>query len=84
MLSSLALDLLFLDESHHGVILVYKAKKLRVETGDWSLHAKHEEYGISFNDILQRYLLKPYRILTTPICFCFALYASFVYGILYL
>lgn len=31
-----------------------------------------------------KYLIVPFRLLTTPICFLVALYASFCYGILYL
>lgn len=31
-----------------------------------------------------KYLIRPFALLSTPICFAIALYASFVYGILYL
>jgi multidrug resistance protein len=83
MLFILLIDLIFLDESYPAVLLVYKARRLRHETGNWALHAKHEEWDISFKELGQKYLIRPFQMLMTPICFSVALYASFVYGILY-
>lgn len=40
MMAVLVLDILFLDESYSPVLLQYKARRLRLETGDWALHAK--------------------------------------------
>ena len=84
MLSILAVDLLILDESFPKVLLVYKARRLRHETGNWALHAKHEEWDVSLKEIGQKFLIRPFQLLTTPICFLVALYASFTYGIVYL
>lgn len=78
------LDVIFLDESYPPVLLVYKAQKLRHETGNWALHARHEEWDASFKEMGNKYLVRPFQLLATPICFTVALYASFVYGILYL
>ena len=80
----LLIDLFVLDESCPGVVLVYKARQLRLETGNWALHAKHEEWNVTFSSLAHKYLIRPFQILVTPICFAMALYASFVYGILYL
>lgn len=84
IMTFLALDLLFVDESYPPVLLVYKARRLRFETGNWALHARHEEWDVTFKELGNKYLIRPFQLLTTPICFLVALYASFVYGILYL
>lgn len=84
MLFFLLLDVLILDETYPPVLLVVKARRLRHETGNWALHAKHEEWDVSLKELGNKFLLTPFRLLATPICFCVALYASFVYGILYL
>ncbi|CAG8114461.1 unnamed protein product [Penicillium olsonii] len=84
MLFFLAMDLLFVDESYPPVLLVYKAQRLRFESGNWALHARHEEWDVTLKEIGNKYLIRPFRLLATPICFLVALYASFVYGILYL
>ncbi|KAK8159651.1 putative MFS multidrug transporter [Phyllosticta citrichinensis] len=83
MMSILVLDIIFLDESYPPVLLVYKARRLRHTTGNWALHAKHEEWDVNLRELAHSYLIRPFQLLTTPICFLVALYASFVYGILY-
>jgi MFS family permease len=83
MLFFLTLDLIFLDESYPAVLLVRKARRLRHETGNWALHAAHEEWDVSLHELGNKYLVRPFQLLATPICFLVALYASFVYGILY-
>lgn len=84
MMFFLLLDVLFLDESHPPVLLVYKAQRLRFKSGNWALHARHEEWDVTFKEIANKYLVRPFKLLATPICFLVALYASFVYGIIYL
>ena len=83
-LAILVLDMIFLDESYPPVLLVYKARRLRHETGNWALHAKHEEWDVSIRDLARKFLVRPFQLLGTPICFLVALYASFCYGILYM
>jgi hypothetical protein len=77
------LDLIFLDESFAPMLLTKKARLLRYETGNYSLHAKHEEWNVSARELGHKYLVRPFQMLATPILFCIALYSSFVYGILY-
>jgi MFS family permease len=84
MMFFLVLDLIFIDESYPPVLLVYKARRLRFESGNWALHARHEEWDVTFKELGNKYLIRPFQLLATPICFLVALYASFVYGILYL
>lgn len=83
MMLFLVLDVLILDESYAPQLLVIKARKLRHESGNWALHAKHEEWDISLAELGNKYLIRPFQLLATPICALMALYASFCYGILY-
>lgn len=82
--ATLLLGVIFLDESYPPKLLVYKARRLRHETGNWALHAKFEEWDVSIADLTHKFLLRPVQLLCTPICFLVALYASFCYGILYM
>ncbi|KAH8693177.1 putative MFS multidrug transporter [Talaromyces proteolyticus] len=84
MMFILLVDAIFIDETYPATLLVYKARRLRYETGNWALHAKHEEWDVSLKEMAQKYLIRPFALLFTPICFSVALYASFCYGILYL
>ena len=83
MMFILVLDVIILDESYAPRLLVYKARRLRVSTGNWALHAKFEEWDVSLKDLAIKFGVRPFQMLLTPICFFVALYASFVYGILY-
>jgi MFS family permease len=80
----LTLAVALIDESYPPKLLVYKARRLRVETGNWALHAKFEEWDVSVAELARKFLVRPVQMLCTPICFLVALYASFCYGILYM
>jgi MFS transporter, DHA1 family, multidrug resistance protein len=80
----LVFAIIFVDESYPPKLLVYKARRLRHETGNWALHAKFEEWDVSITELARKFLLRPLELLATPICFLVALYASFCYGILYM
>lgn len=84
MVAVLVLDVIFCDESYPPKLLVYKAQKLRIESGNWALHAKFEEWDVSLTELAHKFLFRPVQILFTPIAFCLCLYASFCYGILYM
>ena len=83
MMSILTLDLIILDESYPPRLLVYKARTLRIKTGNWALHAKFEEWDPTVKEMVEKFGIRPFQMLLTPICFLISLYASFVYGILY-
>ncbi|CAK7212877.1 hypothetical protein SEUCBS140593_001656 [Sporothrix eucalyptigena] len=80
----LIIAVILLDESYGPVLLVYKARRLRHETGNWALHARFEEWDVSIGELARKFLVRPLQLITTPICFLVALYASFCYGILYM
>jgi len=83
-LAVLVLDVIFVDESYPPRLLVYKARRLRHQSGNWALHAKFEEWDVSIQELASKFLVRPFQLLTTPICALVALYASFCYGILYM
>jgi MFS transporter, DHA1 family, multidrug resistance protein len=78
------LDYLFIDESYPPRLLIYKARRLRHQSGNWSLHAKFEEWDVSVKELARKFLVRPFQLLTTPICGAVCLYNSFCYGILYM
>ena len=80
----LVIAVIFVDESYPPKLLVYKARRLRHESGNWALHAKFEEWDVNLVDMARKFLIRPVQLLMTPICFLVALYASFCYGILYM
>ena len=80
----LIIGAIVLNETYPDALLVAKARRLRHDTGNWALHARHEERNFSFREMVNKFLMRPFRLLGTPICFLMVLYASFVYGILYL
>ncbi|KAL1606483.1 hypothetical protein SLS60_003887 [Paraconiothyrium brasiliense] len=82
--SVLLVATIYIDESYPPKLLVYKARRLRHESGNWALHAKFEEWDVSIVELARKFLLRPVQILMSPICFLVALYASFCYGILYM
>ncbi|RHZ64449.1 uncharacterized protein CDV56_108330 [Aspergillus thermomutatus] len=81
----LLLLVVFLEETYQPVILARKADRLRRETGNWSLHARHEELRLDARSIVTEYLALPLKMLVLdPIVTCMCVFASFVYGLLYL
>ncbi|RMJ29046.1 MFS multidrug transporter [Aspergillus sp. HF37] len=90
MMLQLILDVCILDESYASTLLARKAQLLRYKGGNWALHAMSshvlvlsEEWDVSLKELSQKYLIRPFQMLLTPICFLVSLYASFVYGLLY-
>lgn len=72
-------------ETHHGIILVQKAEKLRRRTGNWGIAAPHEEFSLSIKEIVEKNLSRPLVMLfTEPILLLITIYNAFVYGMLYL
>lgn len=75
----------FMPELYGPVLLQRKARRLRKETGDNRYWHPHESSTMNFSNIFTKHLSRPLLMLTTePIVTCIAIYASFVYGLLYL
>lgn len=75
----------FMDETHNGLILVRKAEILRRRTGNWGIHAPHEEVSLSVREIAEKNITRPIVMLVQePILLLVSLYNAFIYGLLYL
>lgn len=72
-------------ETHGPTLLTWRARRLRHSTGNWALHARHEESEINLKEIAQKYLERPIKMLVLePILTLVTLYLAFVYGLIYL
>jgi len=79
------LTLIFEKESYAPIILTHKAAELRRLTHNWGIHAKQEEVEVDFNELVNKNISRPLRILfTEPIVLFVTIYLSFLYGLLYL
>lgn len=77
--------LIVLKESYAPVLLVRKARKLRLLSGNSAYHAEHEATSLNLKDILHEYFARPIGLIfTEPILFFVSLYSAFIYGIIYL
>ncbi|KAL4893118.1 major facilitator superfamily domain-containing protein [Aspergillus ambiguus] len=75
----------FLEETYHPILLARKADRLRRETGDWSIHALHDQAHFDLRAVLTGYLAIPLKMLVCdPITLCMCVFGAFVYGLLYL
>lgn len=77
-------DLLLIHESYLPILSSNRAHRKRKETGNWLYHSKHEEWELTFKEFMTVHLMRPFAMFGTPIVFFIALYASFVFGVLYL
>lgn len=74
-----------LPETYSPVLLKKKARRLRKETGDQRYYHPHEAVKIDPKSIFTKHLARPFLMLfTEPVVTCIALYASFVYGVMYM
>ncbi|KAL8996588.1 MAG: hypothetical protein Q9169_003927 [Polycauliona sp. 2 TL-2023] len=77
--------LFFLRETYPAKLLHTKAKKLRQETGNEALHSEYEHPERSLYTVLKNAIVRPFRLLgTQPIVQVMALYAAYLYGLMYL
>ncbi|KAL4963470.1 MFS transporter [Aspergillus stella-maris] len=75
----------FLPEVYPLVLLKQKAQKLRKETNDNRYYHPHEHLKLDVHSIVTKQLSRPIIMLfTEPVVTCIAVYASFVYGVMYL
>jgi hypothetical protein len=75
----------FLPEMYAPVLLKWKAQRLRKETGNQALYHPHERMKLSPKEIVTKHFSRPIlMLLTEPMVTSIALYASFVYGLLFM
>lgn len=83
--SVLTLTFFCFPEVYPPVLLKAKAQKKRKETGDNRYYHPHEELKVDVKSIVTKQLTRPILMLTTePMVTAIALYASFVYAVLYM
>ena len=76
---------IFFRETFPPVLLGRKAKKLRKDTGNPSLHTKWEKPDRTFVKVAQLALARPFILLgTQPILQVLALYIAYIFGLVYL
>lgn len=79
------LTLVAMPEMYAPVLLKQKAQRLRKQTGNQAWHHPHEDIKISPKTIVTKHFSRPIiMLLTEPMITAIALYASFVYALLYL
>ncbi|KIM78033.1 hypothetical protein PILCRDRAFT_76019 [Piloderma croceum F 1598] len=67
-------DIVFLPETYAPVILTRKARKLRLKTGRWALHSRHETNDFTLRGFLETNLLRPVKMIFTCLIFSFLSY----------
>lgn len=83
--SIVAVTTSFLPEVYGPVLLKRRAASLRKSTGNPAYWHPHEDVKLDFNSIITNHLARPLRMLfTEPMVTCIALYASFVFALLYM
>lgn len=77
--------MIFCGESYAPVLLQRKATRRRFETRNWAIHAPADESPVQVKDIVERYLLRPWKMMVLePILVLITIYVSLIYGIIYL
>ncbi|KAJ8103842.1 major facilitator superfamily domain-containing protein [Lipomyces tetrasporus] len=71
-------------ETYHPVLLSKKAKTMRTATQNWAWHSRHDEWDLTFSEIVTKHMARPFAMLLTPIVAAMCTYAAFAFGILYL
>nr|POE94418.1 putative transporter c36.02c [Quercus suber] len=80
-----ALTLVCLPELYAPVLLKRKARRMRKETGDERYWHPHEAVQINLQNVFTKHLSRPLvMFFTEPMVTLIALYASFVYALLYM
>jgi DHA1 family multidrug resistance protein-like MFS transporter len=57
------LNLIFVQETNAPFILAKKAAKLRRATKNYAIHAKQEETEVNLSEMVERYFMRPFRML---------------------
>lgn len=71
-------------ETFAPVLLARAAKRMRIETRNWAIHGSHDEWQLTAHEMVSVHLLRPFRMLVSPVILVIALFASYVFGVYYL
>lgn len=76
-----AAGFVLIPETYAAAILSHRATKIRNETGNMAVRSKLDEQEVTFKDITQTYLFRPFIMLALePILLLTTLYMGFIYG----
>lgn len=75
---------IFTNETYEPIILQRLVKSERIKTDNWVLHTKFDTFHLDWRKLLTSQVIRPFIMLTIPIVFTMALFASYVYGLFYL
>lgn len=75
---------IFTEETFEPIILRKIVKKERVKTDNWILHTRSDAVYLDWRKLISTHVTRPFIMLTIPIVFTMALFASYVYGLFYL
>jgi len=79
-----AIFITIVPETHAGILLKKRAKKLRKETGDSRYRSLNELKIREFKEVAKTSLLRPFVLLSELIVFLLTMYMAVVYGLLYM
>ncbi|KAI3404540.1 NAG4 [Candida oxycetoniae] len=79
-----AIFIVIVPETHHGILLKKRAKKLRKDTGDTRYRSLNEIEVRTFAEVAKTSLLRPFILLSELIVFLMTIYMAIVYGLLYM
>ncbi|PRT53322.1 hypothetical protein B9G98_00942 [Wickerhamiella sorbophila] len=77
-------NLIFLSETYLPTITCGHARHYRLLTRKWSLHSSHDELRLDLKELIEVHLARPFKLFLTPVVLLISLYASFVYGALFI
>jgi MFS transporter, DHA1 family, multidrug resistance protein len=68
---------IFVPETLESVLLSRRAAKIRFETKNWAVRAKSDEIPVDIKALVEKYLIRPYKMLfTEPILLLVTIYIS--------
>ncbi|QKX53842.1 uncharacterized protein TRUGW13939_00922 [Talaromyces rugulosus] len=84
-LATSLLSLITYPETYGPRVLQVKARRMRKNTGDLSIHAPLDVEETSLKHLAQTYLIRPWVLFfNEPILILLTIYQSFIYGLMYL
>lgn len=75
---------LFTEETFENKTLQKLVTWYRIKEDKWLLHTKADTVYLDFKGMLLLHVVRPFEMLSIPVVFTMALFASYVYGLFYL
>lgn len=78
------LMMFFTKETFEPVILQKRVREEKIKCSNWIIHTESDKKHLNLKGVITNHVFRPFMMLTIPIVFIMALFASYVYGIFYL